>query len=291
MRILVTGGSGFIGSHVVDELIKNGHQVRILDVKLPHLENVDFVNGSILDLDAIKKATSEVDVVYHLAGVSNIDKVKDNPLKTIESNILGTANLLERVRVQTISRFILASSVYLYDKGGHLYTYSKRVSENLCKYYQELYDLPYTIIRLATAYGPRSRGEDVISIFIKNSLEGQTMSVKGGGSQIRNFIYVEELAEGCVKALSEKCKNNIITLAGNEQINIRELSFLVKKLFNGQVSINMESENNRDFDYLGVIENIDESYEMLDWKPAIDLETGIKKYIDWCKLSSKFEYN
>jgi UDP-glucose 4-epimerase len=255
MNVLVTGGSGFIGSHVVDKLLDKGHQVRVLDVQSSHLNNVDYINGSILDLDAVRKATSEVDIIYHFAGVSNIDKVKDKPLETIEFNILGTANLIEQARIQKINRFLLS------------------------------------ILRLATAYGPRSRGEDVISIFVKNSMEGQTMSVKGGGSQIRNFIYVEELAEGCVKALSEKCKNNIITLAGNEQINIRELSFLVKKLFNGQVSISMESENNRDSDYLGVIENIDESYEMLGWKPEINLETGIKKYIDWCKLSSKFEYN
>ena len=291
MNVLVTGGSGFVGSHVVDKLLDKGHQVRVLDVQSSHLKNVDYINGSILDLDAVKKAISEVDVIYHFAGVSNIDKVKGNPLETIEFNILGSANLIEQARIQKINRFLLASSVYVFDRGGHLYTYSKRVSEDLCRYYQELYDLPFSILRLATAYGPRSRGEDVISIFVKNSMEGQTMSVKGGGSQIRNFIYVEELAEGCVKALSEKCKNNIITLAGNEQINIRELSFLVRKLFNGQVSIDMESENNRDSDYLGVIENVDESYEMLDWKPAIDLETGIKKYIDWCKLSSKFENN
>ncbi len=291
MNVLVTGGSGFIGSHVVDKLIEKGHFVRILDLKSPYSNNADFVNGSILDLDAVKKAISDVDVIYHFAGVSNIDLVKDNPLRTIEHNILGTANLLEIARIQKIKRFMLASSVYIFDRGGHFYTHSKKVAEELCQYYQDIYLLPYTIMRLATAYGPRSRGEDVISIFIKNSLEGKTMSVKGGGSQIRNFIYVEELAEGCVKALSERCKNSIITLAGTEQINIRELSLLVKKLFGDRVRIKIESGNNRDSDYLGVIENIDGSFEMLDWKPAINLERGIKKYIDWCKLSSKFEYN
>jgi UDP-glucose 4-epimerase len=291
MNVLVTGGSGFIGSHVVDKLLDKGHQVRVLDLQSSHLNNVDYINGSILDLNAVEKATLDIDIIYHFAGVSNIDKVKDNPLETIEFNILGTANLIEQARIQKINRFLFASSVYVFDGGGHLYTYSKRVSEDLCKYYHELYDLPFSILRLATAYGPRSRGEDVISIYVRNSMEGRPILVKGSGNQIRNFIYVKELADGCVKALSERCKNNIITLAGKEQINIRELSFLVKKIFNGQVSINMESENNRDFDYLGVIENIDESYKMLDWKPAIDLETGIKKYIDWCKLFSKFAYN
>jgi UDP-glucose 4-epimerase len=246
---------------------------------------LDYIDGSILDLDTIKIATSDIDVIYHFAGVSNIDNVKDNPLGTIESNILGTANILEQARVQKINRLFFASSVYVYDKKGHLYTYTKRVSENLCKYYQELYHLSFTIIRLGTAYGPRSRGEDVISIFVKNSMEGRPIRVQGNGNQVRNFIYVKELADGCVKALSERCKNNTITLAGKEQITIRDLSLLVNKIFNDQVSIKIKSNNNRDSDYLGKIENIDESFEMLDWKPSIDLETGIKKYIDWCKRS------
>ena len=281
MKILVTGGSGFIGSHIVDKLIEKGHNVRILDLKIPHSKNVDFIEGSVLDIDDIKKATDKVDIIFHFAGVSNIDKVKENPHKTIETNILGTANILEQARVQNVNRFFLASSVYVYDDGGHLYTYSKKVSEDLCIHYQKLYDLPYTVIRLATAYGPRSRGEDVISIFVRNSIEKNAISVRGGGTQIRNFIYVEELAIGCVKAMSTKCINTIITLAGREEINISQLSILVKKLFNDSININTESNNDRDFDYIGAIENINESYEKLNWKPKINLEKGIKKYIDW----------
>tara|TARA_B100000315_G_C14530315_1_gene565838 strand:+ start:278 stop:1141 length:864 start_codon:yes stop_codon:yes gene_type:complete len=283
MRVLITGGSGFIGCHLVDKLISNGYKVRILDIKTPHLEKLDYINGSILDLDTVEKATSKVDVIFHFAGFSNIDKVVDDPLGTIKLNILGTANLLEHARLQGINRFILASSVYVYDKGGHLYKYSKQVSENLCIQYEKLFDLSYTILRFATAYGPRSRGEDVISIFARESIEKGHISVKGDGKQTRNFIYVDDLAEGCVRALSEKCRNKILTIAGEKQINIRDLSLLIKDLFNGKVSINIETENDRESDYSGEIENVDESFEILDWKPAVNLEAGIKKYIEWSK--------
>jgi UDP-glucose 4-epimerase len=155
------------------------------------------------------------------------------------------------------------------------------VSENLSKYYHELYDLSYTIIRLGTAYGPRSRGEDVISIFVKNSIEGRQLNVKSDGKQVRNFIYVEDLAEGCVKALSEKCRNKILTIAGKEQIDIRNLSLIISNLFDREKSIKIEVDNNRDHDYSGKIENINESFKILDWKPSINLKTGIKKYINW----------
>ena len=104
-NILVTGGSGFIGSHLVDELIEKGHHVQILDLKVPYSKKAVFIEGSILDLDVVKKATLDMDVIYHFSGVSNIDKVKDDPLETIQLNILGTANLLEQARKQKVNRF------------------------------------------------------------------------------------------------------------------------------------------------------------------------------------------
>jgi len=283
MRVLITGGSGFIGSHVVDKLIENEYDVRILDLETPYLDNVDFIKGSILDSDTVFKATLDIDIIFHFAGFSNVDKVHDDPLGTIKSNILGTATILDNARIQGIHRVVLASSVFLYDNCEHLYTYSKQVSEKLCIYYQKSFGLPYTIMRLSTAYGPRSRGEDVISIFVRQSLTGGQIVVKNNGKQIRNFIYVEDLAEACVKVLSKNCINKILTIAGYEPLNIYDLSILIKNLCNEKVNIKLEKSNERYYDYSGEIENIDESYKMLNWKPAVNLEMGIKKYIKWSK--------
>ena len=171
MNILVTGGSGFIGSHVVDKLVEAGHEVRVLDIKKPYQANIEFLEGDITSREDVKKSLVDIDAVYHIAAFSNIDLVKDHPLATIEQNIMGTAYLLEECRLQKVKRFIFASSVYAYEERGHLYTTCKIASELLCKNYNTLYSLPYTILRYGTAYGPRSRRADVISLFVSRRTE------------------------------------------------------------------------------------------------------------------------
>ena len=286
MNILITGGSGFIGSHIVERLISNEHEVRVLDIKPPHILGIDFVEGSILDSSLVKKAMSGIDVVYHLAGVSNIDLVKDSPLQTIEFNVLGTAYMLEEARHQDVKRFILASSVYVYEKGGHLYTFSKLASEMLCENYFNLYNLPYTILRLATAYGPRNREADVISIFINNAVNDRGICVKGSGEQVRNFIYVEDLAEGSVVALDKKCENQVLTLAGKESTSIRELAIIVQNMFSSKIDITFDNKNTRQQDHHGSINGLQETFEILNWKPRIGIKVGLKKYINWYKSIS-----
>ena len=170
MVVLVTGGSGFIGSHIIDKLIEYNHTVRVLDKKKPLRDDLQFVQGSITDKEAISFAMKDVDVIYHLAAASNIDLVKDNPSQTIEYNVLATAYLLDEARIKKIKRFILASSVMVYEMKGHIYTFSKYASEQLCINFQLLYDLPFTILRIGTVYGPRNRRADVVSIFIENAL-------------------------------------------------------------------------------------------------------------------------
>ena len=171
MKILVTGGSGFIGSHVVDKLMDQGHSVVVFDLKPPHRDDVGFVKGDLLSESDINKAMEDIEAVFHFAAFSNIDLVKDNPLDTVKFNILGTANLLEACRKKEIYRFILASSVFVFDERGHLYTATKYGAELICRSYHTLYGIPYTIIRCGSVYGPRSRNADVISLFILRYLK------------------------------------------------------------------------------------------------------------------------
>ena len=134
VNILVTGGSGFIGSHVVDKLIETGHKVRVLDIKQPsHRQGIEFLKGDITSREDLRRSLANIDIVYHIAAFSNINLVRDNPLATVEQNILGTAYLLEECRDKGIRRFIFASSVYVYEEKGHIYTTSKIASELLCK--------------------------------------------------------------------------------------------------------------------------------------------------------------
>lgn len=291
MKILVTGGSGFIGSHVVDKLIDAGHDTRILDIKEPHRKDVDFYSGDICSIKDVTTAIKNINVVYHLAAFSNIDLVKANPLKMIELNIMGTAIVLEAARKQGVKRFILASSVFVYGRGGHLYTTAKITSEMLCKDYQKLYGVPYTILRLATVYGPRSRNVDVISIFVKNAMEGKGLTVNGGGRQVRNFIYVEDLAEGCAAALNKTAENKTYVLCGSQNTSIIELAELIRSSLNPKMKI--EITNEREKDYLGEL-NFDNqcmALEDVNWEPRISLAEGIIKYAEWVAKNENMQHS
>jgi UDP-glucose 4-epimerase len=285
MRVLVTGGSGFIGSHLVDKLAEAGHAVRILDISPPiHTGNVEFLKGDITSREDVRASLDGIEVVYHLAAFADINLVSDNPLKTIEYNIMGTAYLLEECRRLRVRRFILASSVYVYSKQGHLYTTAKLASEEFCKDYQSLYSLPYTILRYGTAYGPRSRMDDVVSIFTARALKGENLLVYGSGKQRRNFIYVEDLARGSVAALKETAENGTYTLCGKESITIERLARMVKRLFSSDIDI--EYHPPRENDYGGEVFDLDKARRELGWEPEVSLEDGIKRFAEWYQRQS-----
>ena len=285
MKILVTGGSGFIGSHVVDKLIGAGHSVSVLDIKKPtYRSDVEYIKGDITSEKDIRKSLKGIEIVCHIAAFSDINLVKDNPLLTVKYNIMGTAYLLEECRRQKVSRFILASTVFAYDQRGHLYTTSKIASELLCKNYQTLYSLPYTILRYGTAYGPRSRRDDVIARFVEKALKGENLVVYGTGEQKRNFTYVEDLATGTVAALADVAANKTYTLVNKRSLSVKELAEIVKKIVNDKIDI--EYDASRQDDYQGTIPGdteIEQQNKELGWEPRVDVEDGIRKYVNWYK--------
>jgi len=284
MKILITGGSGFIGSHIVDELLRLGHEVRILDRKSPFQKSgIDFVKGDFMKDSIIKKAIKGIDVIYHIGGFSNIDMVKDNPLKTIEFNILGTAKLLEAARKNKTKRFVFASSIYVNDNKGHLYTTSKIASEMLCRDYFTLYGLPYTILRFGTVYGPRSRMADVISRFVDSGVKDKTIKIYGDGNQKRNFIYVKDAAEASAKTLSKKAINKTYLVADKSQTSINELAQIVAKKIGKKVKILKIKSLKREDDYSGnaVGSPSLNVFKALKIKQKYNLKKGVEEFINW----------
>lgn len=281
MKALVTGGSGFIGSHIVDKLIENGIEVRILDTNVPYRDDVEFYEGSILHSKDVNRCVKDVDVVYHIAAFSNIDLVKANPVKTVKLNIFGTAMLLEAARKYGIKRFFFASSVFVYGNNGHIYRTAKVSSEMLCKDYYTLYGLPYTILRFATVYGPRSRDADVVSIFVQRTLNGENLIIRGDGMQQRNFIYVEDVANGSAKALKEDAKAKTFVLASPHSISINELADSVRNVYGNNTKIIYQGD--REYDYDGEIADIETTQKELGWSPRVSLSEGITRYATWYK--------
>ncbi len=220
----------------------------------------------------------DVDIIYHIAAFSNIDKMVSNPRKAIKINVLGTINVLEAARRSNVKKILFASSYFVDSGKGHLYTTTKTAGEMLCKDYYHLYHLPYTILRYGTAYGPRSRGEDVISIAVHKALSKKPFLIFGDGEQSRNFIYVEDLAEGNVAALQDTTPNKTYVLEGAQQITVNDVIQAVKNLIG---DIKIEYKDPRPEDYSAKPPSENKTVDDFTWRPKVDFSEGVRRYISW----------
>ncbi len=278
-NVLVTGGNGFIGSHVVDFLVKKKYNVTTFDLSPPIRKNVKFIKGNILDKNCLQFALKNIDFVFHLAAVSDINKVRDIPVKTINTNILGTTYLLEASRNKNVKRFIFASSVYSFGTTGNLYTTSKISSELLIKNYRLLFGQNFTILRYSTAYGPRSREVDAVSIFVERALKNLDIVIFGDGQQKRNYLHVEDLAKGSMMALKQKTKNKIITLASKNNINMFDLARTIIRLTKSNSKIRFNKKNKRFDDFTSNYSYKNNNEGIINWKPKYSLKKGLEQYI------------
>ena len=283
MNVLVTGGSGFIGSHVVDALLKKKYKVTILDTLSPKRKDVKFVKASILNKKVIKSLLKKNEVVFHLAAVSDINKVKSIPATTISTNVLGTSFLLEEARRAKIKRFVFASTYYSYGIAGNLYTTSKTASELIIENYNLLFGLNYTILRYPTAYGPRNRNVDAISIFVEHAIKNKNLIIHGNGKQKRNYLHVEDIGEGSVSALGAKSKNKTVILASKNSIKIIDLAKKIIKLTKSKSKIILSIKNKRIDDFSSSKIYVKKNDYLPGWKPKYNLKEGLIKYIKYKK--------
>jgi UDP-glucose 4-epimerase len=301
LRIGVIGGSGFIGSHIVDKLVANGHDITIFDMMKPHRSDVSHIYIDITDLSNTAVAlTGDYDAVYMLAAMANVNDVYKNPIEAGKINILGLANVLEAARRNDIGRVIFSSTVWVYglsteknvaedtplsiDRTDNVYTSSKIAAELYCKSYQRLYDLKSVILRYGIPYGPRARGGTVIAAFVKKALNGEPLTIQGDGSQYRNFIYVEDLADGNVAAMKDVALNKTYNLEGLRPITVKEVADTVRKLISNDVKI--EYVDKRPGDYEGKVVSGDKAKMELGWAPRVDFEEGVRRYIEWYKQNA-----
>jgi len=296
VKALVTGGAGFIGSHVVDKLRDKGVEVRVYDMVMPsYRKDIEYYQGSLLDLDALRMALSGIDVIFHLGAIADVKDVYQEPHYSESINVRGTINVLEAIRRSGYTkRLIYASTIWVYSDcaddsvdettplpaPSHLYTATKLASEYYCLAYSKLYDLGITILRYGIPYGPRARGGAVVPIFVAKALRGEPLTIAGDGSQFRRFVYVEDLAEGNVLALKSVAKNKIYNLDGKERVTIKQIAETVQKLI-GNVKI--ESIPARPGDFGGKEVSSELAGKELGWEPKVNFEEGVRRYIEWYK--------
>jgi UDP-glucose 4-epimerase len=294
MRVLVTGGSGFIGSHVVDKLAEAGFEPRIYDLlPSPHHEpgSVDSVVGDLFDDETLRDTMQDCDAVVHLAAYADVGIVARQPVDAEACNSRGTLAVLEAARA-TDTRVIYGSTIWVYGNSGngvideespigmpdHLYTASKLAGEMYCTSYAELYDVPSTILRFGIPYGPRARPSAVIPIFISKALKGEPLTIAGDGQQTRRFVYVEDLADGVVAALERGGENRVYNLAGDETTTIRDLAEIVSDLI---VDTEIVHTPGRNGDFGGAAISNERAAKELGWRASTPIREGVHRYLAW----------
>ncbi len=296
-KVVVTGGSGFIGSHVVDALLDAGHEVTIIDHRvLPHRPDVKFEDVDLMDLSSVQAATRGAEHIFHLAAVSNVNYAYKYPVYTVALNILGTTHILEAARINAAKRVYLASTVWVYngtpnggpltesvpfylDGAGHIYTSSKMSCEMVCHNYGQLYQVPFTILRLGIPYGPRMREELLIPTFIKKALAGQPLTVAGTGNQYRNFVYVRDLAEAHVLAMKENAVDQTYNLEGSRKVTVLEVAKGIRAAIGDHVRIEFVPERPGDFGGKEVA--AEKAHHELGWSPLVEFEDGLRRTVEW----------
>ncbi len=295
MRVLVTGGSGFIGSHVVDKLRLRGHEPVIYDLRpSPWHERgtVDTVLGSITDREALERALHSCDAVAHLAAVADVNDVHAEPEDAERVNARGTVAVLEAARRAGVKRIVYASTIWVYSDckdeavdeetllpaPSHLYTSTKLAGELYCKAYQELYGIDYTILRFGIPYGPRAREAAVVPAFVGKALRGEPLTLAGDGSQSRRFVYVEDLADGVALGLADVAGNRVYNLASEENVTIKQIAENVKERIGDVEIVHTEA---RPGDFGGKVVCSKRAERELGWTAATPFSEGVKRYVEW----------
>jgi UDP-glucose 4-epimerase len=301
MRVLVTGGGGFIGSHVVDRLIERGMTPRIFDLSASPYHSpleVETFTGSITDPANLDLAMRDCDAVIHLAAVADVAHVHADPVLAEEVNTRGTLNVLEAACRTKVGRVVYGSTTWVYSDckeqfvdeetpipaPRHLYTATKLAGETYCAGYAELFELESTVLRFGIPYGPRARAAGVVAKFTDLALEGKALTIAGDGSQCRSFIYVEDLADGIVAALKPEAANRTYNLSGDEVVTILEIAETVQEMTGGCEIVHTPP---RPGDFPGKeISNV-RALEEMGWKAETSFREGVRKYVEWVRGSTR----
>lgn len=299
---MVTGGAGFIGSHIVDRLLQDGHEVIVLDdfstgkkENLPEHAHLDVVECDIRDFDALRKHMIGVDWVFHKAAIASVPKTVNDPIGSSAVNYLGTLHVLESARLNNVKRVVFASSAALYGDEPTLpkvetmlpltlspYAVDKLASEYACGMYHKLYGLNTVSLRYFNVYGPRqdpsSPYSGVISIFTDKLNNGKMPTIYGDGEQTRDFVYITDVVEANMKAVTnESAKGHVFNIATGRQISLNNLLHVLCDI--KSASFNPEYKSCREGDIKNSYANVSKAKEFLEWMGQVSLEDGLQSLL------------
>ncbi len=302
MKILVTGGMGFQGSHLAQKLYELGHEVTVLNTLTPQAlankkylkEKAEVIWGSVTDAEVTEKAVRGKDVVFHLGGRINVDDSILRPWETLEVNLRGTFNVLEAAR-KTGSRIIYASSCEVYgkplvkaplDETAELrpmspYAASKAAADRLGFAYFQTYKAPLTILRFFNIYGERQKEKDggaVIPIFVGRAARGEPLEVFGDGEQTRDYLHISDaLGAYCSVLEHPELSGEVINFGTGLGTRIKGIAEHIAKKFNGKVVYRAH----RPGEATGMVADFSKARRLLGWEPRVGIYEGLDRYIAW----------
>ncbi len=309
MKILVTGGAGFIGSHVVRKLLQTGYSVAILDdfndfydprIKRANVEAFDgqaeVVEADIRDASKMKEVVGggEYDTIIHIAARAGVRPSVQNPHAYIETNVNGTYNLLEAARHGKVGQFLLASSSSVYGLARKVpfsedlpilqtlspYAATKLAAEHLCGNYSYLYDLPVVVLRFFTVYGPAQRPDLAIHKFTDCIYHERPIQQYGDGTTRRDYTYVDDIVQGVIGALKyRRTPFEIFNLGENQTTTLSDLIAAIENALGKKAIIEHLPEQQGDMPL--TCADIDKARALLDYHPRVKISEGIPKFIDW----------
>jgi UDP-glucose 4-epimerase len=296
MRIGVTGGSGFIGSRLVKKLIEKGYEVINIDIIPPAQNEFNFIKADITDLNQIKNALKNIDLLFHLAG-SVVEKSRKKTYESFILDVLGTLNVLEACKANGINKIIFASSFYVYDglnpkmvvnemtpldpRNMELFGASKLMCETLILDYSKKYQLKYVILRFGPVYG-WGNCTSVIKTFIEDGLSGQPIEVWGKGERKNQYTFVEDIVEGCILAMNKD--NEVYNLISPEYVSIKEIAQILKDKYGFEVVFNPIQKEGPSMPYISPLKAMTE----LKWNYT-PLEKGIEITINEAKKEKNLQ--
>jgi len=303
--ILVTGGAGFIGSHMVDKLIEADADVTVLDnLDTGQMENLaqhkqnrnfHFVKGDIRNLRLVKQLVKDADTVFNLAAIASVQRSVEDPLLVNDVNVKGTLNLLKASLSSDVKRFVQASSAAVYGDVRTLpvredftpkplspYAISKLAADNYAMVFNRVYGLETVCLRYFNVYGPRQANNaysGVITIFVNELLGNRSPRIFGDGEQTRDFVFVEDVVSATMLALTEKnAVGEIFNVASGRATTINEIVRILKKLM-GKENLKLVYEETREGDIRHSCANIEKARALLGYEPVFSLEKGLRELV------------
>ncbi len=302
MRVLILGGNGFIGSHLVDEAGRHGHQVRVFD-RHPEryrepLNGVEYVVGDFGSRADVSEALNGIDLVFHLVGTTLPQTSNEDPAFDVEANVIRAIALLEECVAKGVQKVVYVSSGgTVYGIPGVLpvredsptspissYGITRLFVEKYLELFRRLRGLEYAVVRPSNAYGPRQNpcaAQGIVSVFLGRILEGRGITIWGDGSVVRDYVYVQDLVEGIYAAAVPPSTHRVFNLGSGAGVSVNELVELIARQVGSDVKV--EYEAGRAFDVPAIYLDVSRAAEELGWRPTTSLSDGIARTLEFLR--------